>query len=422
MSEKKPDKKADNSDKNTGKKTDSKADSAYLTAVILAAGKSTRTYPLTLTRPKPLLKVANKTILEHNLEQLEGIVKEAIIIVGFKNDMIKNLIGNDYGEIKIQYVEQKEQLGTAHALMQAKKFLKGRFILLMGDDLYSRKDIEACIKHKYCVLAKQVDDPENFGIFIVENNFLADVVEKPKHFVSNLANTAFYVLDNKIFDSEIQKSERGEYELTDLLKNLAKREKVNVEIVKDYWFPITYPWSLLDINEFFLKQIKKKIEGTVEANATLNGEVIVGKGAIIKNGSYIEGPAIIGADCKIGPNCYIRPYTTIGSNCHIGNGVEIKNSIIFDNSNIAHLSYIGDSVIGYDVNIGAGNITANLRHDDKHIKSMVKGELINSGRRKFGTIIGDKVHTGINTSIYPGRKIWPEKTTLPGEIVKADIM
>ena len=391
------------------------------TAVILAAGKSTRTYPLTLERPKPLLKVAGKTILEHNLEELFGLVEDVIIITGFRHEMIEEYLGESYKGMKIRYVEQKEQLGTGHALMQAKEFLKGRFLVLMGDDLFSRKDIESCLAHKYCVLAKEVENPENFGIFIAENGILKDVVEKPKKFFSNLANTACYVLDEKIFNSEIEKSERGEYELTDLLRNLCRREEIFVEKVADYWLPVTYAWSLLDINEFFLKQMKGKIDGVVEKGATLNGEVYVGKGSVVKSGAYIEGPVFIGENCRIGPNCFIRASTSIGNNCHVGNAVEIKNSIIYDRTNVAHLSYVGDSVIGYGSNLGAGTIIANLRHDSGNIKSMVNGVLVDTGRRKLGTIIGDNVHTGIHTSIYPGRKIWAGKSTRPGEIVKEDI-
>jgi len=105
-------------------------------AVILAAGKSTRTYPLTLTKPKPLLKVAGKTIIEHNLEQLIGIVDEVYIVVGHKAEMIKKFVGNEFKGIKIKYVTQKKPTGNASALMNVEKQIKGKFILMFGDDLY----------------------------------------------------------------------------------------------------------------------------------------------------------------------------------------------------------------------------------------------------------------------------------------------
>ena len=143
---------------------------------------------------------------------------------------------------------------------------------------------------------------------------------------------------------------------------------------------------------------------------------------------------MIGEHCTIGPNAYLRSSTTIGNNCKIGFEVEIKNSVVFNNSAIPHLSYIGDSVIGEGVNVAAGSITANVRHDAGLIRSSViknaggeireeiRGELVDTGLHKLGTILADGVKLGIRTLIYPGRKIWPGKTTLPGEIVTKDII
>src|SRR4030043_872326 len=127
-------------------------------AVILAAGKSTRCYPLTLTRPKVLLKVANKTLIEHNLEQLNGIVGEVIIVIGYKKEMIKRLIGNKYKKINIKYVEQKQQLGTANALLQTKDLIKSNFVVLYGDDLYFKEDIKQFANEGYALLAAKTTD------------------------------------------------------------------------------------------------------------------------------------------------------------------------------------------------------------------------------------------------------------------------
>lgn len=389
-------------------------------AVILAAGKSTRTYPLTLTRPKPLLKVANKTILEHNLEQLQGLVSEAILVVGYKKEMIKKSIGKKFGKIKISYVEQKKQLGTGHALMTAKKKIKQRFIMMAGDDLFFKDDIKKCLKRDYCVLAQKVKDYRNFGIFVVKNNLVKKIVEKPKRKISDLANTSLYVLSKDALNYKFKLSERGEYEAVDLINYLAKTKKVYCEKTKQ-WLPIAYPWDLLKANEILLKKIKKSIKGRKEKHVTIKGIVVVGKGTVLKSGTYIEGPVIIGKNCTIGPNTYLRASTSIGNKCKVGNETEIKNSIIFDSSKVPHLSYIGDSVIGEHVNVGAGTITANLRHDKEVIKSKIKNELRPTGRNKLGTIIGDDAKIGIRTVIYPGRKIFPGKTTKPGQIVTEDI-
>jgi bifunctional UDP-N-acetylglucosamine pyrophosphorylase/glucosamine-1-phosphate N-acetyltransferase len=184
---------------------------------------------------------------------------------------------------------------------------------------------------------------------------------------------------------------------------------------------ISMPWDLLRVNELFLKEIKKSIKGKVEPNATINGEVKVGKGTIIKNGSYIVGPVVIGENCDIGPNCLIRPSTTIGNKCKVGNAVEVKNSIIMDNSNVPHHNYVGDSVIGSNCNLGSGTKVANLRLDDKNIKVVLKGEVIDTGQRKLGVIMGDNVKTGINSTINIGTIIGENTFIGPGALVQGTV-
>lgn len=389
-------------------------------AVIMAAGKSTRTWPLTLTKPKPLLKVMNKEIIKHNLDALQGLVSEVIIIVGFKKEMIIEEIGHKYGKLKIRYAEQKRQLGTGHALKYVEKLIKGKFIVMGGDDIFSKKDIKACLRHKYAVLGCKVEDPGRFGVFVVKGKEVKKVVEKPKKFVSGIANAGLYVFDKSVFKFKLRKSQRGEYEIVDYINALIKKERVVCEKVKWRWLSVGNPWDLIEANSVLVSEIKNDIKGKVEKNVIVKGKLKAGKGTEILSGTYIKGNVIIGENCLIGPNCYLRGNTSIGNGCHIGQAVEIKNSVIMDNAKVPHLSYIGDSVIGENSNLGAGTITANLKHDNKNVRSVVKGKIVDTGRRKFGTIIADDVHTGINTTIYPGRKIRPGVSTLPGEIIDKD--
>ncbi|MEO7100426.1 MAG: hypothetical protein ABI162_13775 [Luteolibacter sp.] len=194
----------------------------------------------------------------------------------------------------------------------------------------------------------------------------------------------------------------------------------NVTVAKNS-FIIRYPWDFLRANELFVSSLTKdSIAGVIHPLAVIEGVIHLGEGTRILPGVFIEGNVVIGANCKIGPNCYIRGNTSIGDGCHIGQSVEIKNCLILSKTNVGHLSYVGDSVLGEKVNLGAGTTTSNLRHDGKNHRSMVGGVLLDTGRRKFGTIIGDNVHTGINTSIYPGRKLWPNTSTRPAEIVQHD--
>ncbi len=393
-------------------------------AVVLAAGKSTRTYPLTLSKPKPLLPILNKPILAHNLDQMVGLVDEAILIVGYCKEMIQEYFGKEYCGIKLTYVEQKEQLGSGHAILQAEPYVKDRFVMLVGDDLSSRKDIEVALQHRYSVVGKEVFNPQSFGVLLHKDGILEKIVEKPKESIGNLASTGLHTFDRKIFEflKQIPLSPRGEYEATDATNMLAKQEKIHCVKVEGYWLPIGYPWELLNANEYLATFIKRDIQGTVEPNAMIKGEVVIGKGTLVQSGAYIEGPVIIGENCLIATSSHIRASTSIGDNVSIGHGVEIKNSIIMKGAVVNHWSYFGDSILGEKINIGAGTVGANLRHDKKNVQSIVKSVLVDTGRKKFGTVIGDNAKIGIHTSIYPGRKIWPNAVTLPADCIRYDVV
>lgn len=388
--------------------------------VILAAGNGTRLQPLTCTRPKPLIKIFDKSILEHNLEQLKGIAKEVILVIGYKGELIQEKIGKNYKGIRIKYVWQKKPQGTGDAAKYALPYLKDRFLLLNGDDFYFKEDLERLIKKFPAILVKK-ENPKNFGAVIIkEGNKVKEIVEKPEKKISDLANIGVYYLPKEIFRYKIKKSKRGEYEFPDYINQFAKKHPLYFVEAKN-WIPVSFSWNLLDAFEFFLQKSKAKNEGVIEKRTTIKRKLILGKGSVIRAGTYIIGPVFIGKNCTIGPNCFIRGNTIIGDNCRIGQAVEIKNSIIYENTNIAHLSYVGDSIIDKNCNLGAGTIIANLRHDNASIKTMINEKLIDTKRKKFGTVFGEGVKTGIGTLIYPGRKIWPYKTTLPGEKVIKDI-
>ena len=186
-------------------------------------------------------------------------------------------------------------------------------------------------------------------------------------------------------------------------------------------FAIKYSWDLLRANVEAMTARKSYVqESGAHSSLYVDGRLQVGKGTKILPGVVID--VIIGDHCKVGPNCYIRGSTAIGDKCHVGQAVEIKNSILLPGTNVGHLSYLGDSILGEKVNFGAGTITSNLRHDGGAHRSPVEGLMVDTGRRKLGAIVGDGVHTGIHTSIYPGRKFWPKTSTLPGAIVDKDIL
>ena len=401
-------------------------------AVILAAGEGTRLRPLTSTRPKPMLPVGGKTILEWGLEALfAGGVDKAVIVVGYKKEVISDFFGKEHSGIKIEYVEQKEQLGTAHAVSMAEGKVSGDFYVMNGDLLVTNSLIEKFLNdhkkaksHNSMCLVK-VEDPKQFGIVELKGNLVKGIEEKPEKPKSDLANAGIYIFGQEIFDAirKVKKSQRLEYEITDAIEMFIDKERMCGFSVGGTWMDIGRPWDLLAANEVILKDMKAYTDkkAKIEKYAVLKGKVHVGKGTVIRSGSYIEGPCYIGENCTIGPNCYIRPSTFIRDKVHIGNAVEVKNSIIMSNTNVGHLSYVGDSILGENCNFGAGTNVANLRVDNDEVRIDVKGTLMKSGRRKFGCIMGDDVKTGINVSIMPGRSIYPGSRIDAGSVVKNTI-
>jgi UDP-N-acetylglucosamine diphosphorylase/glucosamine-1-phosphate N-acetyltransferase len=393
-----------------------------LKAVILAAGEGQRMRPLTANRPKVMLPVASKPILEHLLIEIkESGVKDFVFVVGYCEKQVRSYFGN--GErwgVKIEYSEQRRQLGTADAIRMVADMVEGNFLAMNGDHIVNREDIKRLIKSDTNTMGViEVKDPQGLGILELADGKVVGVYEKVKKPPTMMANPGLYFFTPEVFDAiaKTEKSSRGEYEITDSLKMLMQQKSGLRYIEIKTWVELSYPWDLLHANEAMMPALKGENLGDVEPNVVIKGEVSIGKGTVVRSGSYIEGPVIIGEGCRIGPNCYIRPFTTVGNDCHIGAAVELKNSIIMNHTDVPHLNYVGDSVIGEGCNFGAGTKIANLRLDKKNIR--VNG--IDTRRRKLGAIIGDNVETGINTSINVGTVIGSNTFIGPGTVVKGNI-
>jgi len=382
--------------------------------------------PLTQNSPKVMLPIANKPILEHVMLAVKNAgINDFVFVVGYRSETVRNHFenGSKWG-VRIDYIEQKEQLGTAHAIGLAKDFVGDRFLVLNSDVLIESSYLQKLMKRKEVAVlsAKKVENPQEFGIIVTHGDKVSEIIEKSKAPSSNLANAGVYIFGHEIFDAikRTKKSIRGEYEITDSIQILIDDDRaVGYELYEgELLLDIGRPWDLLDANKLLLKDIKTNIQGTVEPYATIKGEVVIGKDTLIRNGAYIIGPVIIGNNCDIGPNCFIRPSTSIGNNVRIGNAVELKNSIVMDGTHIGHQSYVGDSVIGHNCNFGAGTKVANLRFDEKTVRVMTKGKLMDSGRKKLGVIMGDDVRTGVNSIINAGATIKASSIIAPGEFVK----
>jgi bifunctional UDP-N-acetylglucosamine pyrophosphorylase/glucosamine-1-phosphate N-acetyltransferase len=391
--------------------------------VILAAGEGNRMHPLTFTRPKVMLPLAGKPILEWNLLNARAAgLKEFIFVVSYKSEMVREYFGDGKKwNIKITYVNQGKAMGTAHAIGITETFVHD-CVVMCGDTIFGTNDIRHIMKKGMKIGLIHLENPTDYGIVELKETHLVKIFEKMEQPFTNMVNAGIYHFNDSIFKyiHKTNKSPRGEYEITDSINMLVDHERVDAVFLKE-WRDVVYPWHLLEANEELLKKLKTKILGTVEKNVTMKGSVAVGKDTVIRSGTYIEGPVIIGSNSKIGPNCYLRPSTAIGSFCHIGNGCEVKNSIVMDHSNVPHLNYVGDSVIGEHCNLGAGTVVANLRLDKSNIPVVLNGRRFDSKRRKLGVIMGDNVQTGINAIINVGTMIGNDASIGLGATAKGEI-
>ncbi len=397
--------------------------------VVLAAGKGERLKPLTETRPKHLIPIAGKPVVDYAVENLlKNNVKPLYIVVSYMKEKIMEYFKEK--QLKVEFIEQREQLGTGDAILQVEGRVKGNFMVYYGDIVTDPENIRKVLleaeKNKKPVLGlAEVKKPELYGVVTLKNGKVAEIEEKPLKPRSNLVLSGIYVLPREVFRylKGLAKSMRGEYELTDALREMINDgfEFTGVKLQKE-WVDIGAPWDLLKANRYILqRKTRHEINGEIERNVLVKGKVYIGENTKVKSGSYIEGPVYIGKNCEIGPNCYIRPFTSIEDKVKIGGSVEVKNSVILEGTKVPHLTYIGDSLIGSECNFGAGTIVANLRLDHGEIKVKIKGKKIGSGLRKLGVIMGDKVETGINVSFMPGVKVGSNTLIGANTVVIEDI-
>lgn len=373
-------------------------------ALILAAGKGTRMWPLTENIPKPLLSICGLPIIERQIQELKKVgVKKLYILIGYQMKELSDYLGKTKFGIDIEYIIQEEQKGTGHAVNQAKNIIQGNFYCINGDLIIDSENLER-LKEKenyLTMMVTNVKDGSNFGVIESMNGRLVSINEKGISGESTI-NAGLFLFNEKIFDAidNIEKSIRGEYELTDALQDISN--DIHILEYQGFWKDIGAPWDLITANEKYMHKLKNQIKGTIEDNVVIKGNIHLEENSVIKSGTYIEGGVWIGKDCTVGPNSYLREGTVLCGKNKVGASTEIKNSILMNGAKAPHHNYVGDSIIGENSNLGSGTKIANLRLDKKEIIVVHKGMKINTGRKKLGAIIGSNVNTGINASINAG--------------------
>ena len=387
--------------------------------LILAAGLGKRMAPLSNNLPKPLLPVAGRPFIEWQIMALiESGVERIGIVCRKENENFQKKIGvgDKYG-IEIEYIIQEEQTGTADALLKAEKQMNGDFYCLNGDVIVTSETLNLLNVKENGMAVVEVDDVSEYGCVEIENGMAVKIIEK-EGAGKGMINAGIYKMNSNIFENlkNMNKSKRGEYELTTVIENGAFR----VVEINTPWVDIGNPWNLLETNEIYMKNIEAEIRGEIEDGVTIKGAVFVSEGALIKSGTYIEGPVWIGEGAVVGPNAYIRGATMLDSETRVGAASEVKNSIIMKGAKIPHHNYVGDSIIGRNVNLGSGTKIANLRLDKGEIAIERDGEKINTGRKKFGAVLGDNVSTGINSCINVGTIIGMNSIVGAGKIASGN--
>ena len=392
-------------------------------AVVLAAGEGSRMRPLTETVPKPMLPVADRPLCAHTADAaVDAGIDELVVVVGYGADAVRAYFDDTYRGVPVSTVVQGTQRGTADALRAAAARLDGPFVVLNGDNLYDSEGIAALVDALPAVAAIEVDNPRHYGVLSTtpDGSRVTGIVEKPADPPSSLANAGAYALPERALEwLDVDESDRGEYEITDVLARAIEGTAVT-PITLSRWLDVGRPWELLAANEWKIDGVERRIDGEVHANAELRGDVVVESGATVDAGVTVEGPVIVRSGADVGPNARVRGATLVGEGCRVGHGVEIKNSVLMSGAAIPHLSYVGDSLLGPGVNLGAGTQVANLRHDGEDVEQTVKGERVSTGRRKYGVVAGADAKTGVNTSLAPGVVLGAGARTAPGESVTRD--
>jgi glucose-1-phosphate thymidylyltransferase len=329
-------------------------------ALILAGGAGTRLRPITHTRAKQLVPVANKPILFYGIEAMvaAGIIEIGVIVGDTRDEVMAALgDGSQFGA-KITYIPQDAPLGLAHCVLIAHEFLgDDDFVMYLGDNLLEQ-DLGAFVAvfeaerggeepPSAQILLKQVPDPHRFGIATLDSagNVVA-LIEKPADPPSDLALVGVYLFTAKVHEAvaAIEPSPRGELEITDAIQWLVDQgERVRCELLTGWWIDTGKLTPLLEANRLLLERIETSIEGDVDESSIVDGRVRVAPGAVVIN-STIRGPVAIGSGTRI-EHSFIGPFSAIGNDCAVI-ASEVEHSVVMDGSTIDHIARLEDSLIG----------------------------------------------------------------------------
>ncbi len=368
-------------------------------ALVLAAGEGARMGPFTASEPKVMIRVGNRPILEYVVKALvDNGVQDLILVVGYQRERILSRFqdGKPFGA-RIEYVTQGKQLGTAHAVWEARSHLDGRFLVLNGSNMVDKQFVADLLNRGEtpAVVITQSERPRSYGVVTLQGTKLQTITEKPAEVISNLISTGAYALDPSVFPWIERLGEKGRHDLPSVVSSLAAEQDIRAVRTEGMWVDALYPWDLLRLNAAALQGIQGIRSGTLEPNVTIRGRVGIGEGCTIRSGAYLQGPLSIGPGSEIGPNAVLLPSTSLGKNVRIGALTTVANSILMDDVSLGPSSVVQDSVIGSGTTARAGLMAASgageVRIEDEwHAVAQV------------GALIGEDVEIGNGVSLACG--------------------
>ncbi|MDH5560309.1 MAG: sugar phosphate nucleotidyltransferase, partial [Deltaproteobacteria bacterium] len=335
--------------------------------------------------------------------------------------------------IRLDYIVQPKELGIGHAVSLAENVVGDdeHFLLVYGDALMAGNPYTHLLnrfkRSKPCTLAT-ITHPSSEGsygnIYLSHNMKITKLLEKPTG--TRLSNYIFggsFILSRDCF----KKLRELNKEIVLLFQHLIDSGDIEASLWEDNWIDISRPWFILAANRLMIEPWNRSMipaSVNIESNVNISGVVKMEENVHISSGTKIVGPCYIGSNVYIGNNCLIRKNSSIGPNSKIGYGTEIKNTVLFGNSTIGRLSFLGDSVIGENVNLGSGIMTVNYDPEGHDILLRPPGSKpINTKMPKLGVLIGDNSTIGTGNTIAPGTIIPPEtkiadKISINDEIIK----
>jgi UDP-N-acetylglucosamine diphosphorylase/glucosamine-1-phosphate N-acetyltransferase len=402
-------------------------------ALILAAGYGTRLHPLTQSRPKAMLPLLDKPLLHHVIDSIrEAGLKEIVLVVGHYREQIEAYFRDGSGlGVKIRYAEQAEAKGEYDAVLAAEQALAGENQFLMTDcDIITTTDrfrdtLKAVKSSDMALSLVEVPNPSQFGIVALEGKKISTIVEKPKPGTepSNLAVAGVYIFTSEIFDM-LRQTKDLEVGIQGLID---EGHTVYASHSKDPWVDVGRTWNVLDASPVLFERLRRHESARIDTSASVSdtahivGDVWISAGARVFPGAALVGPIYVGPDAVVGNNCLIRDYAILNRNVSVGFSCEIRNTVMMPGSRVGHLAFVGDSILGFDADLGASVVLSNYRFDGQEVQVMLRDQLVSTYTDKFGAVIGDAAKIGCGTVVLPGRTIGYNSWVDPGVVIRKDV-